>query len=73
MEKFVDFMSGKKGQLLRIVVGVLLVLSVLILTNTAAQWIVVVLGVAFVLSGVFKVCIFNKLVGRPFSARPKED
>ncbi len=72
MEKFVDFMSGKTGQLLRIIVGVALVVIAFVVTSTVAQWVLGILGVFFVFSGALKVCLFNLFIGRPFTAVPKE-
>lgn len=71
MEKFVDFMSGKRGQSLRIVVGAVLILIALTRGSSVALWVFGVLGILLILSGVFKVCVFNKLVGRPLNACPK--
>ena len=71
VEKFVDFMSGKRGQSLRIVVGAVLVLIALTRGSTVALWVFGILGILLILSGVFKVCVFNLLVGRPINACPK--
>lgn len=72
MEKFVDFMSGTMGQLLRMVVGGLLILAAFIVINTVAQWILAILGAFFVLSGALKICLFNLFIGRPLNATPKK-
>lgn len=70
MEKFVDFASGKTGRTIRLVVGAVLVMAVLLYTSDVTKWILVTLGTVLMLSGVMKVCILNKLVGRKFTACP---
>lgn len=72
MEKFVDFASGKKGRSLRMVVGALLVCWAVANTHGVAAWVLSIIGVVLIVSGVLKVCILNKLVGRPINACPKE-
>ncbi len=71
MEKFVDFASGEKGRSLRMVAGAILeCLAVAGLEGTWA-WIVGVMGVLLMLSGIMKVCALNLLVGRKITACPK--
>lgn len=70
MKKFVDFMSGKAGQRLRIVIGAVLITLAIALLQPTAQYIVGVLGVLLILSGVLKVCALNLFVGRPINACP---
>lgn len=70
MEKFVDFASGKKGRELRIIAGAVLVCVAVAMTHTALAWVLGVLGVLLILSGVLKICAFNLLVGRRIGACP---
>ncbi|QQS18645.1 DUF2892 domain-containing protein [Candidatus Saccharibacteria bacterium] len=70
MEKFVDFASGKQGRSLRIVVGAVLVCVAVAGNKGTTAWVIGILGVLLILSGVLKVCLLNKLVGRPFNACP---
>lgn len=70
MERFVDFASGKQGRSLRMVVGAVLVCLAVAGTHGTAAWVLGVLGTLLILSGVLKVCVFNKFVGRPFGACP---
>lgn len=70
MEKFVDFMSGKQGRSLRIVVGAVLVCVGVATTSGSAAWTLGVVGTLLMLSGVLKMCAFNLLVGRKITACP---
>jgi predicted phage tail protein len=70
MENFVDFASGKQGRSLRIVVGAVVVMLGAAGTHGTAAWILGVIGTLLILSGVLKLCILNKLVGRKFDACP---
>lgn len=70
MEKFVDFMSGKQGRLLRIVIGAAMVLVALYMEAGAGHYVLLVLGALFIVSGVAKVCGLNLLVGRRITDRP---
>lgn len=70
MEKFVDFASSKRGRELRIVVGAILVCLAVAGTHSAWAWVIGVVGVVLILSGLLKICLFNKLVGRPLGACP---
>ena len=70
MEKFVDFASGKKGRMNRIVVGAVLVMGAILYAKDATKWALIILGTLLMLSGVLKVCILNKLVGRKIGACP---
>lgn len=70
MEKFVDFASGKTGRTIRLVVGAFVeCLAVVVLKGNWAR-VLGVVGVLLMLSGVMKVCILNKLVGRKINACP---
>jgi uncharacterized membrane protein HdeD (DUF308 family) len=70
MERFVDFASGKTGRTVRIVVGAVLVMAALLYMSDVTKWIVVAIGTLLMLSGVMKICVLNKLVGRKISACP---
>jgi hypothetical protein len=70
MEKFVDFASGKTGRSLRIVVGAVLECFAVASMHGSVEWVFGIIGVLLMLSGVLKVCILNKLVGRKITACP---
>jgi hypothetical protein len=70
VEKFVDFASGKKGRMIRIVVGAVLVMGAILYAKDATKWALIILGTLLMLSSVLKVCIINKLVGRKIGACP---
>jgi hypothetical protein len=70
MEKFVDFASGKQGRSLRMVVGAVVVMLGVAGSHGTAAWVLGVVGTLLILSGVLKVCVLNKLVGRKFGACP---
>lgn len=71
MEKFVDFMSGKYGRALRIVIGAVLVVVAVVLMSGIWMWVVAALGFLLVLSGVLKICLFNIFIGRKLTDYPK--
>mgnify|MGYP000885611558 CR=1 FL=1 len=73
MKNFVDFASGKNGRTVRIVVGAVLVLWAVMGLAQTTQWVVGVLGVVLILSGVLKLCVLNLLVGRPITACPADE
>lgn len=70
MENFVDFASGKHGRSLRLVVGAIVECLAVAGLEGAWAWVLGVVGVLLMLSGVMKVCVLNLLVGRKISACP---
>lgn len=68
MEKFVDFASGAKGRSLRMVVGSVLVCLAVANLHGVGAWVLSAVGVVLILSGILKLCVLNKLVGRPINA-----
>ncbi len=66
---FAKFMAGQAGRLLRIVAGVALVALGLFATTSPLNYILLVLGVVFVLVGVFNVCLLAPLMGLPLRGK----
>jgi len=64
---FVGFMRSTVGRVLRAAVGVVLVLLALFDLNglsTALQWVVLLLGVLFIVVGILNVCLLAPLFGK---------
>lgn len=66
---FAKFMAGQAGRLLRIVAGVVLVALGLFASTSPLNYILLVLGVVFVLVGVFNVCLLAPLMGLPLRGK----
>lgn len=66
---FAKFMAGQAGRLLRIVAGVALVALGLFASTSPLNYILLVLGVVFVLVGVFNVCLLAPLMGLPLRGK----
>ena len=70
MNGFFSFVAGPTGRIVRIVAGLALIAIGLFVTQGAAQWILVIVGLVPLLAGVFDRCVFAPLFGMPF-AGPK--
>jgi len=66
---FAKFMASQAGRLLRIVAGVALIALGLFATQPPLTYILLVLGVVFVLVGAFNVCLLAPLMGLPLKGR----
>jgi hypothetical protein len=66
MNGFFDFMAGSAGRIVRVVAGLALIIIGLFVTQGAARWILVIVGLVPLLAGVFDFCVFAPLFGLPF-------
>lgn len=64
---FARFMAGPAGRILRIAAGVALILiGLTAVADQPLRIILAVIGVVFILVGVFNVCLIAPLIGAPF-------
>ncbi len=67
---FARFMAGPAGRILRIAAGVALILiGLTAVADQPLRIILAVIGVVFILVGVFNVCLIAPLIGAPFFGR----
>lgn len=66
---FAKFMAGPIGRGVRILAGVVLVALGLFSMTQPLGTIVAVVGVVFVLVGVFNVCLIAPIIGAPLSGK----
>lgn len=67
MDSFFKFMASPIGRLVRIVAGVILIAVGLWAVKGTAGIIVAIIGLLPLAAGVFDVCLFAPLFGKPFS------
>jgi|GEM_PF-5219618 len=70
MEKFVDFMAGTYGRLLRVVIGIGLVYVAFATTHGIAKGALLLLAILLIVSGALGYCALNLLLHRSISHRP---
>jgi hypothetical protein len=69
--KFVGFMRGTAGRLLRIVAGLALIIVGLLVVKGTAGIVMAVVGIVPLAAGIFNFCLFGPLFGVSFFGRPK--
>ena len=76
MKSLFKFLASRNGRIIRIVVGAILVLLGLFVdfnpggTGIGAVGIIlIIVGLIPLLAGIFDVCVFAPLFGRPFSGK----
>lgn len=67
MNDVLRFLAGSTGRIVRVVAGLALIAIGLFLTQGAARWILVIVGLVPLLAGVFDRCVFAPLFGMPFA------
>ncbi len=65
----INFLASQKGRGLRVIVGVLLIVVAMVAWHGLAEGLGVLLGVILISVGVFDVCLFAPLFGKPFSGK----
>ena len=60
-----EFLASTNGRILRILIGVILILVGLLAIQGTVGYIVAIIGVVPLLAGLFDVCIFAPLFGKP--------
>lgn len=70
--RFVGFMRGAAGRLLRIVAGLALVLVGLLMVKGTAGIVTGVVGVVPLAAGIFNFCLFGPLLGVGFLGKRPE-
>ena len=65
--QFVSFMASTTGRITRIVAGIVLIALGLLVIEGTGGLIVAVIGAAPLLAGIFDVCLFAPLFGKPLS------
>jgi uncharacterized membrane protein YphA (DoxX/SURF4 family) len=66
MKAILRFLASPAGRVARIVAGVALIVIGLVLVGGFWTWLLVVVGAAMLLAGVFDFCIFAPLFRLPF-------
>jgi hypothetical protein len=61
--RFVGFMRGTGGRLLRVVAGLALILAGLLVVKGTSGMIMAVVGIVPLAAGTFNVCLFGPLLG----------
>jgi hypothetical protein len=70
MKDFFKFLASRNGRIIRIVVGIILIaIGLFANINTVVGYILIVVGLVPLLAGIFDVCVFAPLFGRPFSGK----
>lgn len=70
MEKFVDFMAGTYGRIIRGVVGLVLLYLAFTVAHDIWVGVLAILGIIFIASGVIGICALNLLIGRRLDYKP---
>jgi hypothetical protein len=66
MNAVLSFLASPAGRVARIVAGIVLIVIGLFVTQGAARWILVIVGLVPLLAGLFDRCVFAPLFGMPF-------
>ena len=70
MKSVISFLASSTGRIVRIVVGlVLIALGFFVVNNTTLGVILIIIGLVPLLAGIFDVCVFAPLFGKPFSGK----
>jgi hypothetical protein len=69
MKKFFGFMASMSGRILRAAAGGVLIGLGLGLVKGTGGWVMLAVGVFLVLVGLFDVCVFAALFGKPFTGK----
>jgi uncharacterized membrane protein HdeD (DUF308 family) len=70
MKSFFKFLASTNGRIVRIVAGIILIaIGLFANMNTVVGYILIVIGLIPLLAGIFDVCVFAPLFGRPFSGK----
>jgi hypothetical protein len=66
---FISYMASVSGRSLRMTAGAIIVVLAVVALHGVLEAIVVILGAVLIAVGIFDVCLFAPLVGKPFSGK----
>ncbi len=67
MKALFGFLASMAGRVVRVAAGIVLILVGLLVVKHVGGWILAIIGLVPLLAGIFDVCVFAPLAGRPFT------